>query len=340
MERREFLKAVSAVPVAMTFPELGESAKTFACIGSSVSTLARGSVLPPPFWSPQILAALHWETLIAKHQAFLAEKARPKPTDLEILGHFEPARVLTGEFDAARALRPGTLTVIAGRRAFGATTLALSVIKEFVWDAAIPAAFFTTDLNRSQALERILCKALCLDVDKMRVGLPSEPEFKRMASVLKTKVLPLYAHDDPNNSVEKIVVMSKALKEAVPDLGLIVVDELHRTAISSEKCLPAELRQLAVDLQVPVILVSRIYGMLNDELSVRPRLSLLENVEGLMDNAEVIALIWRDLLGEQPPSGEWWWRRFEVAFHDLRTRTLRGSAFRYYGASGRFGVWR
>jgi replicative DNA helicase len=82
--------------------------------------------------------------------------------------------------DLTCGLQNGEMIVIAGRPSMGKTSLALNIAEHIGLMDKTPIAIFSLEMGRQQLAERFLCSISEIDSQKVRRGLLSDEDYKRL----------------------------------------------------------------------------------------------------------------------------------------------------------------
>ncbi|MDJ0665151.1 MAG: replicative DNA helicase [Acidimicrobiia bacterium] len=195
-------------------------------------------------------------------------------------GH-EVTGAATGLRDLDRklaGLHPGNFIVIAGRPGMGKSTLAINIAQHIAVSGE-PVAIFTLEMTREEIVSRMLCSQGRIDSQRLRTGRLTESDFTKLsnaANVLYKK--PIFVDDSPGLTVTEIRAKCRRLKRR-QGLGLVVVDYLqlmHGTGGENRQqeisIISRSLKDLARELEVPVIGASQLNRALEQREDKRPRL--------------------------------------------------------------------
>lgn len=196
-------------------------------------------------------------------------------------------------------LHPTNLIIIAARPGMGKTSLALNMAQ----NAAIhgePVAFFTLEMSREEVVSRMLCSQGRIDSQRLRTGRLTESDFSKLSSaanVLYKK--PIFVDDSAGLTVTEIRAKCRRLKRR-QGLGLVVVDYLQLmqgTAGENRQqeiaIISRSLKNLARELDVPVIGVSQLNRSLEQREDKRPRLGDLRESGAIEQDADIVLFIYR-----------------------------------------------
>jgi replicative DNA helicase len=211
--------------------------------------------------------------------------------------------IATGFKDLDRklaGLHPTNLVVIAARPGMGKTALALNIAQN-VAQRDIPVAIFSLEMSREEIVSRMLCAEGRIDSQRLRTGQLSEADFTKLsnaASSLYKK--PVYVDDSPGLTVTEIRAKSRRLKRR-PGLGLVIVDYLQLMQGSGGEnrqqeiaLISRSLKNLARELEVPIIAVSQLNRSLEQREDKRPRLGDLRESGAIEQDSDVVMFIYRD----------------------------------------------
>lgn len=219
--------------------------------------------------------------------------------------------VATGfrDFDSRTAgLQPADLIIIAGRPSMGKTALGLNIAQHVGIQVGRPVAIFSLEMSREQLVMRMLCAEARIDSSKLRTGFLSREDWPRLtkaAGVLSEARI--YIDDTPAQSSLDIRAKARRLRVEVGDLALVIVDYLqlmqgrsrseNRQQEISE--ITRALKALAKELQVPVVALSQLSRAVEQRKPPRPQLSDLRESGAIEQDADVVALIYREELYDE-----------------------------------------
>jgi replicative DNA helicase len=231
--------------------------------------------------------------------------------------HRELTGVPTGFPDLDRltsGLQPGSLIVVSSAAAVGKTTLVLDFARHVAIRAGVPTLFFSLELNRNEASQRLTCAECTVDMQRLRTGRMEEADWTRLTKSLgKLADAPVWIEDAPMSSVTVILEKAKRLKKR-HGLGLLVVDGIQallpfRPVENVYEQISFSVRGLKViarELDIPVVATSPVSRRVEGRSDRRPMLSDLRDSGALEDTADLIIFIYRDELydPESPRKGE------------------------------------
>jgi replicative DNA helicase len=225
-----------------------------------------------------------------------------KAEELQRVGS-EVTGLSTGYRDLDRklaGLHPTNLIIIAARPSMGKSALALNIAQNVALHDE-PVAIFSLEMSREEVVSRMLCSAGRIDLQRLNTGRLTEADFTKLsnaASVLYKK--PIFVDDSPGLTVTEIRAKARRLRRR-PGLGLVVVDYLqlmHGTGGENRQqeiaLISRSLKNLARELEVPVVALSQLNRALEQREDKRPRLGDLRESGALEQDADVVMFIYRD----------------------------------------------
>lgn len=214
----------------------------------------------------------------------------------------ELAGLATGFVDLDKKLagmQPANLIVIAARPAMGKSSLMMNIAT----NAAIagePVAVFSLEMSKEEIVQRILSSVGKVDSMKLRSGQLGPLWQKVVDAAGKMYQAPIYIDDSPIVTITDIRAKCRRLKRK-KGLSLVVVDYIQLMEASGRENRQQEIAQisrnlknLARELEVPVIALSQLNRSLESREDKRPRLSDLRESGSIEQDADVVMFIYRD----------------------------------------------
>ncbi len=207
---------------------------------------------------------------------------------------------------------PGEMTVIAARPSMGKTAFALNLLDKAATtpiegeDRQRVVLFFSLEMGATSIGHRMLCARARVDAHKLRTGkIPAEDyaELARAAGELERAKL--FIDDTPGLSI--LALRSRARRIASNHgLDMIVIDYLQlMNAPKSESrqqeisLISRSLKELARDLEVPLLALSQLSRAVENRDKKRPQLSDLRESGAIEQDADVVLMLYREEYYEQ-----------------------------------------
>ncbi len=224
-------------------------------------------------------------------------------------------------------LHKSDLIIVAGRPGMGksalGTNIAFAAAQRFLKDqeagiepeksAGAPVALFSLEMSADQLATRILAEASGISSENLRMGKISQQEFRQLArAAADLQTLPFYIDDTPGLTIAALRTRARRLKRQ-KGIGVVVVDYLqllqgtgrgsndNRVQEISE--ISRGLKQLAKELDVPVIGLSQLSRQVEQREDKRPQLSDLRESGSIEQDADIVLFIYREdyyLAAKQP----------------------------------------
>ena len=220
------------------------------------------------------------------------------------------------------------LMILAGRPGMGKTSLATNIAfaaaQRFVRDqedgidpaksVGAPTAFFSLEMSADQLATRILAEQSGISSENLRMGKISQQEFRSLArAAADLENLPLYIDDTPGLTIAALRTRARRLKRQ-KGVGFVVVDYLqllqgtgrgsagdNRVQEISE--ISRGLKQLAKELDCPVLALSQLSRAVEQREDKRPQLSDLRESGSIEQDADMVWFVFRGdyyLAAKQP----------------------------------------
>jgi replicative DNA helicase len=212
---------------------------------------------------------------------------------------------ITGLDELTTGLHPGQLIVVAGRPGTGKTTLAMNFAVYAATRRNAVVAVFSLEMPEQELVRRLLASESGVGSENMRRGNISTYHWKQIDEHCARLVpAPLFIDDSSPLSVSQLASKARRLKSREGALGLIVVDylqlldaaSLRREGSRAEEVsvISRSLKQLAKELQVPVVAAAQLSREVEKSPGKkprRPRLSDLRESGGIEQDADVVLFL-------------------------------------------------
>ena len=202
-------------------------------------------------------------------------------------------------------LQPAELIILAGRPGMGKTALALNMAQHAALSPGKHGvAVFSLEMAKEQLVLRMLCAQARVDSAKVRGGFLSDRDFERLAiAAQQLGDAPIYIDDSPGLSVLELRAKARRLKrDASVNLSMVIVDYLQlmrglgQTDSREQEIsqISRSLKNLAKELNVPVIALSQLNRQVEQRAERRPLLADLRESGAIEQDADVVAFVFRE----------------------------------------------
>jgi replicative DNA helicase len=208
-------------------------------------------------------------------------------------------------------LQKSDLIILAARPGMGktalATNMAFHAAREFSRSegkAGARVAFFSLEMAAEQLATRVLAEQAEISSSKIRRGRIEERDFQALIRVgTELERIPLFIDDTGGLSIAQVAARSRRLKRS-GDLGLIVIDYLqllqgtlnkrNENRVQEITEITKGLKNLAKELNVPVLALSQLSRGVDNRDDKRPVLADLRESGSIEQDADVVMFIFRE----------------------------------------------
>lgn len=196
-------------------------------------------------------------------------------------------------------LNKSDLIIVAARPGMGKTSFALNIATYVSKSYDKQVAIFSLEMSSEQLASRILSSEAMIDSYKLRIGRISGDDWINLAYAAENiNKFNMYIDDTAGITVQTI----KSRLQNIKNLGLVVIDYLqlmssninsdNRVTIISE--ITRNVKVMAKDLDVPVILLSQLSRSPESRTDKRPLLSDLRESGSIEQDADIVLFLYRD----------------------------------------------
>lgn len=196
------------------------------------------------------------------------------------------------------------LIIVAARPSVGKTAFALNIAQNVAVRANETVAIFSLEMSAAQLVQRMICAEANLDANVMRNGeFKGDDDWSKLTmGIAALSEAEIYIDDTPGVTVADIRAKCRRLKKE-KGLGMIVIDYLqliqgrgksgeNRQQEVSE--ISRTLKQIARELDVPVIALSQLSRGVEQRQDKRPMMSDLRESGSIEQDADIVAFLYRD----------------------------------------------
>ena len=201
-------------------------------------------------------------------------------------------------------LHENELIIIAARPAMGKTAFALNLAVNAALSTPKAVAIFNLEMGAEQLAERMIGATGGLDMKKIKTGNLDEFDWRKvneaMSQLGETNI---YIEDAAGITVGEIRAKCRWLANSEKGLGLVVIDYLqliqggaryagNRQQEVSE--ISRSLKQMALELNVPVIALAQLSRSVELREDKRPIMSDLRESGSIEQDADIVSFLYRD----------------------------------------------
>jgi replicative DNA helicase len=194
------------------------------------------------------------------------------------------------------------LIIVAARPSVGKTAFALNIAQNVGVRAKETVAIFSLEMGAAQLVQRMVCAEANVDATRMRTGNLEGDDWEKLTMAIGALAeANIYIDDSPSVTVADIRAKCRRLKQE-RGLGMILIDYLqlihgrgkgdNRQQEVSE--ISRTLKQIARELNVPVIALSQLSRGVEQRQDKRPMMSDLRESGSIEQDADIVAFLYRD----------------------------------------------
>jgi replicative DNA helicase len=203
--------------------------------------------------------------------------------------------------DKTSGFGKGDLVIIAARPAMGKTSFVLNMALKAV-ERNEGVAFFSLEMPAEQLMLRLLSTKTSIPLQALRVGDLRDEQWSQLASAtdeLSSKKL--FVDDGGYATIHHIRSKLRKLKTQHPEISMAIIDYLQlmsgdakegRQQVVSE--ISRGLKQLARELQIPIVALSQLNRGVESRENKRPMLSDLRESGSIEQDADIVMFVYRD----------------------------------------------
>ena len=196
-------------------------------------------------------------------------------------------------------LNKSDLIIIAARPGMGKTSFAMNIATNVARRSEKEVFTFNLEMSKEQLATRILSTEALVESNTLRNGrITGEDWVKLATSAGYLSTIPLYIDDTASMTVQQM----KAKLRRTKNLGLVIIDYLqlmestshsdNRVTVISE--ITRQLKVMAKELNVPVILLSQLSRAVESRTDKRPMLSDLRESGSIEQDADIVLFLYRE----------------------------------------------
>ncbi len=201
-------------------------------------------------------------------------------------------------------LNNSNLMILAARPAMGKTALALNLAENVCFKTKMPVGVFSLEMSAEQLVHRIICSQSEVESNKIKTGSLNNHEFQRVVqSVGEMQKHVMIIDDQAGLKITDLRARARRMKESY-NIGFLVIDYLqlisgsgsnrnaeNRQSEISE--ISRMLKNLARELNIPVLCLSQLSRKVEERPGHRPNLSDLRESGSIEQDADIVMFLLR-----------------------------------------------
>lgn len=205
-------------------------------------------------------------------------------------GHYELNKMTAG-------FGKGDLILLAARPSVGTTSFALNIAQNLL-EKEKGVAIVSLEMSAKQMMLRLLSIKTTVPLKQLRAGNMSPEVYKRVDEAIEEmEHSKLFIHDQSLVHIDEICSKLRQLKSHNPEIELAVIDSLQLIRTLEGKDvgeISSELKILASELEIPILILSKLSSKLESRSNKRPMLNDIPASDLIESYADTVLLIYRD----------------------------------------------
>jgi len=195
----------------------------------------------------------------------------------------------------------GDLVIIAARPAMGKTAVVLNMALKAI-ERNEGVAFFSLEMPAEQLMLRLLSAKTSIPLQQLRVGDLRDEQWTQLSMATdELSQKKLFVDDGGYATIHQVRSKLRKLKTQHPEISVAIIDYLQLMSGDGREGRQQEvseisrgLKQLARELQIPIIALSQLNRGLEARDNKRPMLSDLRESGAIEQDADIILFVYRD----------------------------------------------
>jgi replicative DNA helicase len=203
--------------------------------------------------------------------------------------------------DKTSGFGKGDLVIIAARPAMGKTALVLNIALKAI-ERGEGVAFFSLEMPAEQLMLRMLSIKTSIPLQDLRVGNLDDGQWTQLSTAVdEMSRRKLFVDDGGYATIHHVRSKLRKLKTRHPEISVAIIDYLQLMSGEGSRDgrqqeiseISRGLKQLARELQIPIIALSQLNRSLESRDNKRPMLSDLRESGAIEQDADIILFVYR-----------------------------------------------
>jgi replicative DNA helicase len=198
-------------------------------------------------------------------------------------------------------LQNSNMIILAARPSLGKTSFAVNIAQYAALEHKIPVGIISLETSREQLVHRMLAAQADLDSWKLNTGKLDEGDFKKLGEAMGVLAeAPIYIDDTPALTVMEMRTRARRL-QMEHKIRLLIVDYLQlarsrnlENRVQEVSEISQALKNLARELDIPVLALSQLSRAVEARGEPRPQLSDLRESGSIEQDADIVMFLYRD----------------------------------------------
>lgn len=206
--------------------------------------------------------------------------------------------------DMLTGFKPWELIILAARPAMGKTAFALNLLTNIALNFHKRVAFFSLEMSSESIVDRIMSQVSTVPMYKINKGDLDNDDFSKMGDAMEklSSGNRIFIDDKSGLTVPILKSKLRRLKIEQKGLDLVVIDYLqlmHAAVPNGNRVqeiseISRGLKELAKELEVPVIALSQLSRAVEQRIDKKPQLSDLRESGSIEQDADSVIMLHRE----------------------------------------------
>lgn len=238
-------------------------------------------------------------------------------------------------------MQKANLLILAARPGTGKTSFILNIAQYISVKEKRAVGVFSLEMSKEELVDRLLVAQADVDAWRLKTGKLSESDFTKLSEAMgQLADAPVFIDDTPGLSIMEMRSKARRL-QMEHNIGLIVVDYLqlvvpdrkYESRVQEVSAVSQSLKNLARELNVPVLAASQLSRAVEHRGERRPQLADLRESGAIEQDADVVMFLYRP---ETETTGPTIQTKLLIAKHrngptDEIDLLFRGDRIRFFG---------
>lgn len=194
------------------------------------------------------------------------------------------------------------LLILAARPGIGKTSFALNIALYVALKQKKPVGFFSLEMSKEELVDRLLVSTSEVEAWRLKTNKLSEHDYTRLTEAMgELSEAPIYIDDTPGGSILEMRTKARRLK-AEKGLSFLIVDYLQLAEAGGKyesrtvevSAISKGLKNLARELQIPVLALSQLNRTVENRTTKKPQLSDLRESGAIEQDADVVMFLYAE----------------------------------------------
>jgi len=219
--------------------------------------------------------------------------------------------------------RNGDMIVIAGRPSMGKSSIAMNMAEHVAVDLRIPVGVFSLEMTDESLVQRMIFTRARVNLRNLQEGFMAERDYPKLTCACgKISAAPLHIDDTGGISIAQLRAKARRMVQKY-NVRLLIVDYIqlmqsgtrHRSDSKQDEVaeISKGIKNLAKELNIPIIAVSQLNRELDKDANRRPRLSDLRQSGQIEQDADVVGFLYRTRDDNSDPDGDTLFTKLYIA---------------------------